>query len=154
MPLRRRTGLILGIACALLVVVILLARLLLNADLYRPKVISYLEGKIGKKVAIGRLAVKFSSGVTIQVDDFGVKSPPLFPPSYVVKVARIDAQLDVGALLHRAVELRESGDEKCTEHVSIRSGVASGNKAGAGDRVKSSAFRCGWADLFRGARRL
>jgi len=106
MPLRRRTGLILGIACALLVVVILLARLLLNADLYRPKVISYLEGKIGKKVAIGRLAVKFSSGVTIQVDDFGVKSPPLFPPSYVVKVARIDAQLDVGALLHRQVVIK------------------------------------------------
>ena len=107
MPLRRRTGLILvGIACALLVVVILLARLLLNADLYRPKVISYLEGKIGKKVAIGRLAVKFSPGVAIQLDDFGVKSPPLFPPSYVVKVARIDAQLDVGALLHRQVVIK------------------------------------------------
>lgn len=106
MPLRRRTGLILGIACALLVVVILLARLLLNADLYRPKVISYLEGKIGKKVAIGRLAVKFSSGVAIQVDDFGVKSPPLFPPSYIVKVARIDAQLDVRALLHRQVVIK------------------------------------------------
>ena len=107
MPLRRRTGLILaGIACALLVVVILLARLLLNADLYRPKVISYLEGKIGKKVAIGRLAVKFSRGVAIQLDDFGVKSPPLFPPSYVVKVARIDAQLDVGALLHRQVVIK------------------------------------------------
>jgi uncharacterized protein involved in outer membrane biogenesis len=107
MPLRRRTGLILvGIACALLVVVILLSRLLLNADLYRPKVISYLEGKIGKKVAIGRLAVKFSPGVSIQVDDFGVKSPPLFPPSYVVKVARIDAQLDVGALLHRQVVIK------------------------------------------------
>ena len=106
MPLRRRTGLILGIACALLVVVILFARLLLNADLYRPKVISYLEGKIGKKVAIGRLAVKFSPGVAIQVYDFGVKSPPLFPPSYVVKVARIDAQLDVGALLHRQVVIK------------------------------------------------
>jgi hypothetical protein len=107
MPLRRRTGVILvGIACALLVVVILLARLLLNADVYRPKVISYLEGKIGKKVAIGRLAVKFSPGVSIQVDDFGVKSPPLFPPSYVVKVARIDAQLDVGALLHRQVVIK------------------------------------------------
>src|SRR3984893_4135058 len=107
MPLRRRTGLILvGIACALLVVLMLLAGLLLNADLYRPKVISYLEGKIGKKVAIGRLAVKFSPGVTIQVDDFGVKSPPLFPPSYVVKVARIDAQLDVGALLHRQVVIK------------------------------------------------
>ena len=107
MPLRRRTGLVLvGIACALLVVVILLARLLLNADFYRPKVISYLEGKIGKKVAIGRLAVKLSPGVAIQVYDFGVKSPPLFPPSYVVKVARIDAQLEVGVLLHRQVVIK------------------------------------------------
>jgi uncharacterized protein involved in outer membrane biogenesis len=69
-------------------------------------VISYLEGKIGKKVAIGRLAVKFSPGVAIQLDDFGVKSPPLFPPSYVVKEARIDAQLDVGALLHRQVVIK------------------------------------------------
>ena len=42
----------------------------------------------------------------IQVDDFGVKSPPLFPPSYIVKVARIDAQLDLGALLHRQVVIK------------------------------------------------
>ena len=107
MPFRRRTGLILvGVACALLVVVMLLARLLLNADLYRPKVISYLEAKIGKEVTIGRLEVKFSPGVAVQVYDFGVKSPPLFPPSYIVKVARIDAQLDVWALLHRQVVIK------------------------------------------------
>src|ERR1700676_1653371 len=37
----------------------------------------------------------------------------------------------------RAVELRESGDEEYTEHVSIRSGLASGNQAGERDRVKS-----------------
>ncbi len=107
MPLRRRTWIILaGIACALLVLAIPLARLLLNADLYRPKVISYLEGKIGKKVTIGRLAVTFSPGLAIQVYDFAVKSPPLFPPSYIVKVARIDAQLDAGALLHRQVVIK------------------------------------------------
>src|SRR5260370_22893803 len=107
MTIRRRTWLILvGIACALLVVLIFLVPILLTADRYRAKVISYLEEKTGKKVGIGRLAVTFFPGVAIQVDDFGVKSPPLFPPSYIVKVARIDAQLEVGALLHRQVVIK------------------------------------------------
>jgi len=107
MAIRRSTGLILvGIACALLVVSIFLVRTLSNADRYRSMVISYLEEKTGKKVEIGRLAVTFSPGVAIQVDDFGVKSPPLFPPSYIVKVARINAQLDVRALLHRQVVIK------------------------------------------------
>jgi uncharacterized protein involved in outer membrane biogenesis len=104
---RRRTRLILvGVACVLLVVLILLVPPLLNADRYRPKLISYLEEKTGKTVEIGRLAVTLFPGVAIEVDDFGLKSPPLFPPSYIVKVARIDAQLDVGALLHRQVVIK------------------------------------------------
>jgi uncharacterized protein involved in outer membrane biogenesis len=107
MTIRRRTGLILvGIACALLIALIFLVPILLNADRYRPRVISYLEDKTGKKVEIGRLAVKFFPGITIRVDDFGVKSPPLFPPSYILKVARMDAQLDVRALLHRRVVVK------------------------------------------------
>jgi uncharacterized protein involved in outer membrane biogenesis len=107
MTIRRRTGLILvGIACAVLIVLIVLVPTLLNADRYRTKVISYLEKKTGKKVEIGRLALTFSPGLAIQVDDFGVKSPPLFPPSYIVKVARIDARLDLGALLHRQVVIK------------------------------------------------
>ena len=107
MTIRRRTGLILvGIACAVLIVLVVLVPALLNADRYRTKVISYLEKKTGKKVEIGRLALTFSPGLAIQVDDFGVKSPPLFPPSYIVKVARIDARLDLGALLHRQVVIK------------------------------------------------
>jgi hypothetical protein len=83
MTIRRRTGLILaGIACALLVVLVLLIPILLNADRYRQEVISYLEEKTGKKVEMGRLGVTFLPRLAIQVDDFGVKSPPLFPPSY------------------------------------------------------------------------
>ncbi|HVN80073.1 MAG TPA: hypothetical protein VMW38_13830, partial [Terriglobia bacterium] len=74
--IRRRTGLILvGITGTLLVAIILLAPILLNADRYRSKVISYLEEKTGKKVEIGRLAVTFFPGLAIHVDDFGVKSP-------------------------------------------------------------------------------
>jgi uncharacterized protein involved in outer membrane biogenesis len=107
MTIRRRTGLILaGIACALLVVLMFLIPILLNADRYRPQVISYLAEKTGKRVEMGRLAVTFLPRIAIQVDDFGVKSPPLFPPSYIVKVARIDAQLDVGALLHRQIVIK------------------------------------------------
>jgi uncharacterized protein involved in outer membrane biogenesis len=69
-------------------------------------VISYLEEKTGRKMEIGRLAVTFFPGVAIHVDDFGVKSPPLFPQSYIVKVARIDAQIDVMALLHRRLVIK------------------------------------------------
>ena len=61
MSIRRRTELILvGIACVLFVVLIFLLPILLNADSYRTKVISYLEEKTGKNVEIGRLAVTFS----------------------------------------------------------------------------------------------
>jgi uncharacterized protein involved in outer membrane biogenesis len=104
MTARRRIAVwLIVITACLLAAVVFLAPVFFNPDRYRPKVISYLEEKTGKKVEIGRLAVTFSPRIAIQVDDFGVKSPPLFPPSYIVKVARIDAQLDVGALLHRQV---------------------------------------------------
>jgi uncharacterized protein involved in outer membrane biogenesis len=104
MTISRRTGLILaGIVAALLMVSVFVVPLLLNVDRYRPKVSSYLEERTGKKLEIGRLAVTLFPKVTIHVDDFGVKSPPLFPPSYILKVARIDAELDARALLHRQI---------------------------------------------------
>src|SRR6202047_3608946 len=107
MTIHRRTGLILaGIAGTLLIAPVLVVGILLNADRYRPKAISYLEESTGKKVEIGRLAMTFFPKVTIHVEDFGVKSPPLFPPSYILKVARIDAQIDPWALLHRHIVIR------------------------------------------------
>src|ERR1700736_3613169 len=107
MTIHRRTGLILaGIAGALLVVCVFVVPALLNADRYRLKAISYLEESTGKKVEIGRLAVTFFPRVTIHVEDFGIKSPPLFPPSYILKVARIDAQLELWPLLHRQIVIR------------------------------------------------
>ena len=107
MTIHRRTGLILAaIATVLLAVLIFLVPVLFNADRYRPQVISYLEEQTGRKVEIGRLALTFSPALAIHVDDFGVKSPPLFPPSYIVKVARIDALLDGRALLHRHVVIK------------------------------------------------
>ena len=79
---------------------------LLNGDRYRPEAISYLQESTGKKVEIGRLAVTFFPRLTVHVDDFAVKSPPLFPPSYILKVARIDVQIDPWPLLHRQIVIK------------------------------------------------
>jgi len=107
MTIHRRTGLILaGIAGTLLIASVFVVAVLLNTDRYRPKAISYLEESTGKKVEIGRLTVTFFPKITVHVDDFGVKSPPLFPPSYILKVARIDAQLELWPLLHRQIVIR------------------------------------------------
>jgi uncharacterized protein involved in outer membrane biogenesis len=104
MAVQRRTGLILaGIAGALLMVSVFMLPALLDADRYRPRVIAYLEESTGKPVEISRLAVTFFPKLAIRVENFGVKNPPPFPPGYVLKVARIDAQLDPWALLHRQI---------------------------------------------------
>jgi len=107
MTVRRKTALIAaGIAVPILVALIWVVPALVNLDRYRPEVIAYFEENTGKKVEIGRLALTFFPSVTIRIENFGVKSPPLFPPSYIVKVARADAVLDFWALLHRKVVIR------------------------------------------------
>jgi uncharacterized protein involved in outer membrane biogenesis len=106
MAIRRRTGLIVfGIAAILLLVFIFAIPALIRVDRYRPQVISYLQEQTGKQVEIGRLALTFFP-LSIHIEDFGVKNPPLFPSGYIVKVARIDAELSVGALLHRRVVIK------------------------------------------------
>jgi len=102
---RGATLIIVGIAAILFVAVILVVSALINVDRYRPQVISYLQGKTGKQVEIGRLALTFFP-VTIHIDHIGVKNPPIFPAGYVIQVARIDAELSVGALLHRQVVIK------------------------------------------------
>src|SRR5579859_5410736 len=105
MAIRRRTGLIaVGIAALFLFVVVFVGPALINVDRYRPQVISYLQAKTGKQVEIGRLALTFFP-VSIHIDHFGVKNPPIFPRGYVVQVARIDADLSIVALLHRQVAI-------------------------------------------------
>src|ERR1700693_1438002 len=106
MHIRRGTALIVvGIAAILLLALIFVVPALINVDHYRPQVISYLQEKTGKQVEIGRLALTFFP-VTIHIDHIGVKNPPIFPSGYVVQVARIDAELSVGALLHRQVVIK------------------------------------------------
>jgi uncharacterized protein involved in outer membrane biogenesis len=106
MPIRRGTTLIvLGITAILLLALVFVVPALIHVDRYRSQVVSYLQGKTGKQVEIGRLALSFFP-VTIHIDHIGVKNPPIFPSGYVIQVARIDAELSVGALLHRQVVIK------------------------------------------------
>ncbi len=106
MAIRRRTGLsVLGIAAALLLALAFVVPALIRVDRFRPKVISYLEGKTGKQVEIGQLSLTFFP-LSLHIDGFGVKNPPIFPRGYIVQVARIDAELSVSALLHRQVVIK------------------------------------------------
>jgi uncharacterized protein involved in outer membrane biogenesis len=106
MPIRRGTTLIVvGIAAILSLALILVVPALLNVDRYRSQVISYLEEKTGKRVEINRLALTLFP-VTIHIDHIGVRNPPIFPAGYVIQVARIDAEISVGALLHRQVVIK------------------------------------------------
>src|SRR5579864_3770804 len=103
---RLRIALSLIVVASCLLAALVSLPLLFNLDRYRPEVISYFEENTGKKVEIGRLALTFLPKITIHIDHFGVKSPPLFPPSYIVKVARADAVLDPWALLHRQLVIQ------------------------------------------------
>jgi len=106
MAIWRRTGLIIvGITALLLLALIFVGPALIRVDRYRPQVVSYLQEKTGKQVEIGRLALTFFP-LSIHIDDFGVKNPPIFPRGYVVQVARIDAELSIGALLHRQLVIK------------------------------------------------
>jgi uncharacterized protein involved in outer membrane biogenesis len=72
----------------------------LDADRYRSNLVSYIERQTGKPVEIGHLTLTLFP-LSIHAENFGMKNPPPFPPGYIVRVARIDAQLDTGALLRR-----------------------------------------------------
>lgn len=107
MAIRRRTALALVlIATAVLVALIILAPVLFNLDRYRPEVISFLQGKSGKTVEIGRLALTLFPSLSIRVDDFGLRNPDGFPSGYFFKARQIDAVLDARALLHRQLVIK------------------------------------------------
>jgi uncharacterized protein involved in outer membrane biogenesis len=104
--IRRKTALIVvGIAALLLLALILASPALIQVDRYKPQVISFLQEKTGKQVEIGRLSLTFFP-LSIHIDDFGVKNPPIFPHGYIVQVARIDGELGLVALLRRQVVIK------------------------------------------------
>ena len=94
------------IVICVIVVTILLVPVWFNLDRYRPQIISYFEQTTGKKVEIDRVSLTFFPRPTVHIDGFAVKSPPLFPPSYILKVPHADTVLDFWALLHRNVMIR------------------------------------------------
>src|SRR5579859_2854812 len=91
---------------AALVLIILTAPLWFNLDRYRPQIITYFEQATGKKVEIERVSLTFLPQPTIHFVSFAVKSPPLFPPSDILKVPSANAVLDFWALLHRNVVIK------------------------------------------------
>jgi uncharacterized protein involved in outer membrane biogenesis len=97
---------LIAIAVCLPIALIFLAPVFLNVDRYRPEVISYFEQNTGKKVEIERLALTFFPKVAVHIYGFGVKSPPLFPSSYIVKIARADAVFEFWPLLRRKAVIR------------------------------------------------
>ena len=97
---------IIAVVFCALVMTVLLASHWFNLDRYRPQIISYFEQATGKKVEIERVSLTLLPHPTIHFVAFGVKSPPLFPPSYILKVPRAEAVLDFWALLHRNVVIK------------------------------------------------
>lgn len=94
---------VIAIAACFLVALLLLAPLFFNVDPYRPQVIAFFEENTGKKVEIERLALTLFPKLMLHIYGFRAKSPPLFPPSYILKVAQADAAIDFWPLLHRRV---------------------------------------------------
>jgi uncharacterized protein involved in outer membrane biogenesis len=100
--MRRKSALVVVVIGAILGALALAMPRLLSIDRYRPKVISYLQEKLGKQVEIGRLTLKIFP-VSLGIENFGVKNPAAFPSGYIVRVARAEAELDPRALLHGQV---------------------------------------------------
>jgi len=99
------------IALVLVVSVIVLtgavvALVFTDPDRYRPEVITYLQNKTGKQIQIARVGVSLFPTLSIRLNDFGVKNPTPFPPGYFLTVPTIDAEIDVGALLHRRIVIK------------------------------------------------
>ena len=106
MAIRRKTIIIATlIAAAAVVAVALLLPVLANPDRYRPQVISYLEAKTGKQIEVGHIGVNWVP-LSIRLDNFGCRNPKPFPSGYFLKAARMDAAIDVAALLHRQIVIK------------------------------------------------
>jgi len=94
------------IVAAAMIAVVLLLSVLANADRYRPQIISYLQKKTGLPVEIGRITLSLSPSLSIRLDDFGLKNPPIFPVGYFLKAPQIYAAIDAGALLHQRIVIK------------------------------------------------
>jgi len=103
---RRIVSTVIVIAACTVIAVIFLGPVFLNSDHYRSQIISYFEQSTGKKVEIERIAISFFPQPTIHIQTFGVKTPPLFPPSYILKAPQPDVVVDFWPLLRRNIVIR------------------------------------------------
>lgn len=77
-----------------------------DVDRYRPQVVERIEQQTGRPVAIRRLTLTLLPTLAIRADDFELGNPPGFPPGDAVRVRRIDAELDAGALWNRRIVIK------------------------------------------------
>ncbi|TAM84716.1 MAG: AsmA family protein [Acidobacteria bacterium] len=80
-------------ALALLIVAAWVAPLFLNAGRYRPLLKAGLEHSLGRKVALGHIALHFFPRLGFTVDDVVVDEDPAFGLEPFVRVGRIDCDL-------------------------------------------------------------
>lgn len=111
MAIRRRTAFILVVIAAICAAALIFS-VFANLDRYRPEIISALEEKAGMPVEIGHLSLTLFPSISIRIDGFGLRNPPIFPKGYVIQVPRIDAKIDAGALLHRKIVFKSLVLEK------------------------------------------
>lgn len=90
----------------LVLLVIVLVPLLFDVDRYRPEVISRLQTELGRPVQIGHLGLTFRPQVAIRVDDFALGNSAGFPRGDLVRIRRVYAVVDAGALRDRRVIIK------------------------------------------------
>lgn len=94
------------ILAALIIGVAVIAPRIFQVNRYRPYVIQLIEQKTGRQVEIGRLDLSVFPSIKIRVDDFAISNPAGFPAGDWLRVGRIDARLDAGALWHHRIVIR------------------------------------------------
>jgi uncharacterized protein involved in outer membrane biogenesis len=106
MAIRRKLIIVVPVIVAAAIgAVALLLPVIANPDRYRPDLISYLETKTGKQIEVGHIGINWIP-LSIRLDNFGVRNPKPFPSGYFLKAARMDAAIDVAALLHRQIVIK------------------------------------------------
>jgi uncharacterized protein involved in outer membrane biogenesis len=83
----------------------LAGRFLVDADRYRERAIAFVHDRTGKPAEIGRIWLTWFP-LAVHVANFGLQNTPPFPAGYIVKVERIDAELDARELWHRRVVVK------------------------------------------------
>ena len=105
MAIRHSIALVLGVSAIVLTGAVI-AFVFTDPDRYRPEVIAYLQNKTEKQIQIRRIGVSLFPTLSIRMYDFSVENPKPFPLGYFFTAPTLDAEIDVGALLHRRIVIK------------------------------------------------